>query len=183
MIQELTVTIRDTDDADRPAILAIQRAAFPDEPVAELTDALISDPTAEPMVSLVAVSDGRPVGHVLFTAAELHPETACRIALLAPLGILPDYQRQGLGGMLIAHGLACLTRAGVRLVFVLGHPTYYSRFGFIAAGERGFAAPYPIPAQHADAWMVQALNGGLPGTYSGTVNCAHALDRPEYWRE
>jgi len=177
------VTIRQGSDADRPAILAIHRKAFPDESVDALTDALLADPTAEPMVSLVAVVDDKPVGHVLFTAAVLKPETAYRVSLLAPLGVIPDYQRQGIGGMLIAGGLACLRHAGVRLVFVLGHPAYYPRFGFVPAGERGFAAPYPIPAQHADAWMMHALCDGLPESYSGTVNCASALDRPEYWRE
>jgi len=180
---EKSVTVRQGSAADRPAILAIHRKAIPDESVDALTDALLADPTAEPMVSVVALADGKPVGHVLFTAAVLQPETAYRAALLAPLGVIPDYQRQGIGGMLIDGGLACLRRAGVRLVFVLGHPSYYPRFGFVPAGERGFAAPYPIPAQHADAWMVQALYDGLPESYSGTVNCAHALNRPEYWRE
>ena len=178
-----SVTIHHADAADRSAILAIHSVAFPDEPVAELTDALLADCTAAPMVSLVAVADGKSVGHILFTAAALQPETAYRVALLAPLGVVPAYQKRGIGGMLVANGLACLTRAGVRLVFVLGYPAYYTRFGFVTAGGRGFAAPYPIPPQHADAWMMQALYDGIPEAYAGTVHCAHALDRPEYWRE
>jgi TPR repeat protein len=51
------------------------------------------------------------------------------------------------------------------------------------AGKLGYAAPYPIPDEHADAWMVQELTDGAIGAVSGTVICADALNKPEHWRE
>jgi putative acetyltransferase len=178
-----SVSVREATGADRPGILAVHRRAFPDESVADLTADLFSDPSTSPMTSLVAVADGQLVGHVLFTAAALQPETGGRVSLLAPLGVVPEYQRQGIGRKLVFAGLAILARSGTSIVFVLGHPAYYPRFGFVTACERGFAAPYPIPEKNADAWMVLALNGAIPDSYTGTVRCANALNRPEHWRE
>ena len=96
---------------------------------------------------------------------------------------MPDIQKQGIGGRLIERGLQLLSRSGVDLVFVLGHPEYYPRYGFKPAGHLGFEAPYPIPDEHADAWMVQALRPGVIGSVSGKVICADALNKLEYWRE
>lgn len=175
--------IRHTTDADLPGILSVHRAAFPDEPVADLTEALLADPSARPIISLIVLMDEKPVGHILFTAVHLKPETSHRASILAPLAVVPVYQRTGIGGMLVSEGLSNLARSGVNLVFVLGHPSYYPRFGFIPAGEKGFAAPYPIPEKNADAWMVLSLRGELPARYTGTVICAQVLDHPEHWRE
>ena len=108
---------------------------------------------------------------------------AASIVILAPLAIVPDFQKQGIGGKLIEHGLALLSKSGVDLVFVLGHPEYYPRYGFTPAGQIGFEAAYPIPDEHAGAWMVQALRSGVMGTVSGKVICADALNKPEHWRE
>ena len=66
---------------------------------------------------------------------------------------------------------------------MLGHPGYYPRYGFSAAGVRGFDAPYPIPPQNGDAWMVQELRSGVIGRVSGEVICADALYNPKHWRE
>ena len=68
-------------------------------------------------------------------------------------------------------------------MFVLGHPEYYPRYGFVSAGKLGFEATYPIPEKVADAWMVQELQPGIIGKIKGKVLCAKALDAPEYWRE
>jgi len=178
------VTIRQATDADLTDILSIHRSAFPDEPaVADLTSALLADPSARPLTSLVALADDKVIGHILFTAAHLQPETTHRVSILAPLAVLPEHQGLGIGGDLVSEGLSVLACSGVSIVFVLGHPTYYPRHGFRPAGELGFAAPYPIPEKDAGAWMVQGLGADLPRSYAGTVRCAKALDHPEYWHE
>lgn len=123
------------------------------------------------------------VGHLLFTRARLEPEVGFPAFILAPLAVLPEHQTAGVGGKLIEAGLTQLTRTGPCLVFVLGHPGYYPRFGFRPAGAQGLHAPYPIPEGHADAWMVQPLGMALPSGYTGTVRCAAALDHIEHWRE
>ena len=181
------MTIRQAECTDNAAVTEVIHAAFGAEQgaeVAALVADLLADPSARPVLSLVAAEDEGVVGHILFTAvrrAGSDADVAC--AILAPLAVLPDRQGQGIGGQLIREGLRQLAAAGVGLVFVLGHPGYYPRFGFSPAGASGFEAPYPIPADHAGAWMVQELRPGLIGRARGRVVCADALDRPEHWRE
>ena len=179
-----TMYIREASDSDLNDVLSVERLAFGHDDEAELVRNLCSDPSAKPILSLLAFKDDVAVGHILFTTAYLtnsHNKTA--IAILAPLAVVPDAQKQGIGGKLIERGLELLSRSGVDLVFVLGYPEYYSRHGFKAAGCLGFEAPYPIPQKHADAWMVQALHPEVIGNVVGKVICADNLNKPEYWRE
>ena len=176
--------IREAVETDLNDVLSIERLAFGYEKEAELVRELLHDPSAKPLLSLLALKKGRAVGHILFTSAHLSDsKDAASIVILAPLAIVPDSQKQGIGGKLIEHGLALLSKSGVDLVFVLGHPEYYPRYGFKPAGQIGFEAAYPIPDEHAGAWMVQALRSGVMGTVSGKVICADALNKPEHWRE
>lgn len=176
--------IREAVETDLNDVLSIERLAFGYEKEAELVRELLHDPSAKPLLSLLALKKGRAVGHILFTSAHLSDsKDAASIVILAPLAIVPDFQKQGIGGKLIEHGLALLSRSGVDLVFVLGHPEYYPRYGFTPAGQIGFEAAYPIPDEHAGAWMVQALRSGVIGTVSGKIICADALNKPEHWRE
>jgi len=169
---------------DLNTVLDIERRAFGYDKEAQLVSDLLDDPSAGPKLSLLASIDGRYVGHILFTAVCVSG-TAQPVAasLLAPLAVVPEAQNRGIGGTLIKEALRLLGQSGVGLVFVLGHPDYYPRFGFQPAGRLGFDAPYPIPEEHADAWMVQELRDGVIGTVAGRVKCADALNRPEHWRE
>jgi putative acetyltransferase len=76
-----------------------------------------------------------------------------------------------------------LAESGVDLVFVLGHPEYYPRHGFVQARKHGFDAPYPILEKNSDAWMVQALREGVLDRISGRVICSDTFNEPEYWSE
>ena len=181
------MNIRTSTQADRIEIEKIHFQAFGEEKgpeIADLVDGLFDDPSATPFLSLVAVEDGRLIGHILYTRAVLAgTDQPASIRLLAPLAVLPGAQARGVGGRLIEEGLRRLKTAGVDLVFVLGHPDYYPRCGFTPAGVLGFDAPYPIPDQHAGAWMVQALKDGVIGRVNGTVQCADVLNQPRHWRE
>lgn len=171
-----------TNDLD--TVLDIERRAFGYDKEAHLVADLLGDPSASPQLSLLASVDGQYVGHILFTAAHVAgaqmPVTA---TILAPLAVRPDVQDQGIGGALVKEGLRLQKASGIDLVFVLGHPGYYPRYGFQPAGRLGFDAPYPIPEIHADAWMVQELRDGVFGSVLGRVVCADTLKRPEHWRE
>jgi putative acetyltransferase len=176
--------IRQTTQADLTDILHIEREAFgAEKAIDELTKNMLSDPTATPLLSLLACIKGQPVGHILFTTAHLAGNPELKVSILAPLAVLPDFQRQGVGAALIKTGLGILQKSGVDLVFVLGHPTYYPRSGFMSAGKYGFEAIYSIPEKDADAWMVQALRPNLLGSVSGRVMPCEALRKPEHWRE
>jgi len=176
--------IRETLDSDLNDVLFVEHLAFGNDKEAELVRELLYDKSAKPILSLLAYKDCRPVGHILFTTARLEKTPkAALMAILAPLAVVPDVQKQGIGGKLIERGLQLLLKSAVELVFVLGHPGYYPRHGFKPAGHLGFEAPYPIPDEHADCWMVQALKPGVIGSVRGRVICADALNKPEHWRE
>lgn len=152
--------------------------------IVELVNGMLEDETAKPLLSLVAEKDGKLVGHILFTTARLQPENQeSSIRILAPLAVSSDVQGEGIGGALIKEGLKQLAESGVDLVFVLGHPRYYPRFGFQTAALFGFEAPHTIPAEHADAWMVQELKTGRLAKNEGKIQCSEVLNQPQYWRE
>ncbi|THB74597.1 MAG: N-acetyltransferase [Desulfobulbaceae bacterium] len=179
--------IRKTTESETRAILSIHSQAFgtvKGPEIAKLVSDLLGDETAFPLLSLVAVHKNKLIGHILFTKVEItgteHPVAA---QILAPLAILPEEQTRGVGQKLIHEGLRLLKESGTEVVFVLGHPTYYPRCGFIPAGEQGFEAPYPIPEEYAEAWMVQELVGSAIDKNSGKVRCSKVLDEPQHWRE
>ena len=179
--------IRKSTESDLKDVLDVETQAFGNEKGPEivgLVNGLLVDPTAMPLLSLLAVNDDQAIGHILFTKARItYSKESMSAAILAPLAVLPDAQCQGVGGQLIEKGLRLLSESGVELVFVLGHPDYYPRHGFKPAGALGFEAPYPIPDGHANAWMVQELRPGVIGSVSGKVICADVLNQPEHWRE
>jgi len=176
--------IRHATNDDRAAVLAVETAAFATPAEAELVAALLDDPTAQPIVSLLAEADGKPIGHILFTSAVVDGGGAVVPAsILAPLAVVPVAQRRGVGRALIEAGVEALTKVGIGLCFVLGHIDYYPRAGFRPALPLGLRAPYEIDPAVADAWMVRATRPGLLGVVQGTVRCADALLHPELWRE
>jgi putative acetyltransferase len=146
--------IRETGDADLNEILLVEGAAFDSGKEVELTAARLVNSPRE-----VAVS------------------------FLAPLAVVPKFQRRGVGGSLIKNGLERLVRSGMDLVFVVGHPGYYPRYGFTQAGKLGFESPFPMSVEHADAWMVYALRPDLLGSVTGKVVCCDTLNKPELWQQ
>jgi predicted N-acetyltransferase YhbS len=177
--------VRPTTDRDLTAVLDAHRRAFGADQGQEIVDLvrdLLNDQTAMPVLSLAAVADAGIVGHVLFTAVSVQGSEEQAVArILAPLAVLPEHQRKGVGGALINEGLKRLADAGVELVFVLGDPAYYGRFGFSPAGVLGLEATHPIPAEYEDAWMTQALAPDVLGRVRGRVRCADVLNEPRHW--
>lgn len=176
------VRVVEAGHADIDAVLSVERAAFARDDEADLVAALLRDPTARPSLSLLAFVETRPVGHALFTRVALAGASGnVRAAILAPLAVLPDFQRRGIGRALMERGASLLAASGVQLLFVLGEPSYYTRSGFVPAIPWGLRAPYPIVPEAA--WMVRPLVPGLLGMVTGVVSCAESLAKPEYWRE
>lgn len=184
--EKYILKIRRSTESDRIAISGIHASAFGQEQgqeIVELVNGLLDDETAAPLLSLVAEIEGRLVGHILFTLAKLQYDQKISARILAPLAVSSDFQSEGVGGALIREGLKQLAESGVDLVFVLGHPDYYPKFGFQTAGLLGFEAPHPIPSEHEDAWMVRELTAGLIGRIEGRVQCSEALNQPQHWHE
>jgi len=97
------------------------------------------------------------------------------ILALAPMAVVPDRQRQGIGSALVQGALERAERTEFPLVVVLGHPDFYPRFGFDPASAYGIVCPYEGIAP--EAWMAYTLPSYEPGT-RGTVVYAEAFGAP-----
>lgn len=182
----INIQIRETNTNDFNDIMVVEERAFGMVKEAELTAELLGDQTAEPILSLLAFHNKKAIGHILFTRAyidEMNTEQPL-IHILAPLAVIPEYQKQGIGGLLINEGLKRLKEMKSEMVFVLGHMEYYPKFGFIPNAKKlGYPAPYPIPEEYLNAWMVQSLNSKGFAIEKGKVICSNELNKPQHWRE
>ncbi|SEK56299.1 Predicted N-acetyltransferase YhbS [Streptacidiphilus jiangxiensis] len=158
------------DGSDRAAVRRVNLAAFPTPNEADLVDALRQDPEAWlPELSVVALDpDGGVVGHALLTRC--HVDGVPALAL-APVAVLPAWQRQGAGAAMIRALLTAAHAAGEQLVLVLGHPAYYPRFGFVPASGYGIRPPFAVPDE---AMMALALDPGRP-VPGGSIRYAPAF--------
>jgi putative acetyltransferase len=143
------------DDAgEQSAIRFINKVAFGGAEEADLVDRLRAEGAV--LVSLVAELDQRVIGHVLFSRMSIETTGgSVPAAALAPVAVLPEHQRQGVGGSLIRHGLDLLRERGEQVVLVLGHPGYYPRFGFSSGKASSLESPFP-----PDAFMALELRPG-----------------------
>ena len=144
------IEIRDERPADAVAVREVNDRAFGQDVEGRIVDALRSN--AAVMLSLVATLNGRVVGHILYTPIAVGETVG---AALGPMAVLPDHQRLGIGGRLIEEGRARLEAQGCPFVIVLGHDTYYPRFGFVRASAHGIRCEWEVPDE---AFMVQVLD-------------------------
>lgn len=181
----MNISIRKSSEKEIQQVLQVNRLAFNNEKEPELVYNLLHDKTAMPFVSLVAFCEQEMVGHILFTKCTFCGNSeSLSIYILAPLAIIPSFQKKGIGGMLIREGHRVLKEMGVDIVVLIGHMDYYPRYGYLLdAKALGIETPYPIPEEVKDAWMVHELKPMALKTVKGRVVCANALNREEYWRE
>lgn len=144
-------------------------AAFPTPVEADLVEALVREGDA--VVSLLAERHGEIVGHVLLSRMQATSNGRKLRALgLAPVGVLPGFQGGGIGAKLIEGALGVARATGEDIVFLLGEPDYYARFGFSAATAAAFASPYAGP------WfMALPLGPGFVAPASGEAAYARAF--------
>ena len=167
----IEVDIRTSLPTDQAALETLYPAAFPDEDLLPLLRELLSE--EDNVLSLVAVSDGTLVGHIAFTMCGIAGHSD-KVGLLGPLAVGPRYQRQGIGGTLIRHGLNRLKNEGAIQVNVLGDPAYYGRFGFVP--DNNVLPPYDMPKEWQTAWQSISLNGTTP-------ELGGRLSVPKPWRQ
>ena len=141
------ITIRQETPADHAEIYSLIQTAFAsaehrDGNEQDLVDALRKSEAFIPELSLVAQLDGRIAGHILFTKARIGKTTQLS---LAPLSVLPPFQRQGIGTALIQEGHRIAKELGYAYSIVLGSETYYPRLGYAPASRYGIRPPFEVP--------------------------------------
>lgn len=151
--------IRDAAPSDLPAIRAIIRHAFGRDDEANLVEQLRAD--GDVLFELVKASDTALQGHILYSRLTIgRGAETLDAAALAPVSVLPAFQRSGVGKALIAAGNARCATLGLPAVIVLGHPGYYPQFGFSADVAESLQAPFSGPAFMALELRPDALKGG-----------------------
>lgn len=136
----MSLIIREEQSGDASAIRTVNVRAFGLEQEANLVDALRAKGAA--LLSLVATVREQVVGHIMYSPLAIGETTA---AALAPMAVLPECQRQGIGSSLVTTGNQRLKDRGYPAVIVLGHAEYYPRFGFVPASTRGIRCEWDVP--------------------------------------
>jgi putative acetyltransferase len=160
--------IKPETEADIPAIYEVNKLAFGQEDEAKLVDALRESDAFVPGLSLIATMGGEVVGHILFTKIKIRGNRGSQhdSLALAPMAVLPAFQKQGIGSQLIWHGLAKAKELGYKSVIVLGHEHYYPKFGFVPAIKWNIKAPIEVPS---NIFMgIELVRGGFK-KINGTV--------------
>ena len=167
------ITIRREEPEDQTSVRHVNERAFGREDEANLVDALRAGNKA--LLSLVATRNDRVIGHILFSAVTIEPgKENFRAAGLAPMAVLPEFQRQGVGSLLIKIGLDECKRAGIEGLVVLGHPNYYPRFGFIPASRYGIKCEFNVADE---AFMAMELREGAFQNRQGTAKYQPEFDQ------
>lgn len=156
--------VRQEVEGDRDAVDALTRAAFGSDVEVRLLRALRADAGFVPALSLVAEgADGAVVGHVICTEGSIGPTVALG---LGPVSVVPDVQREGVGSALVHAVLGAADALGYPVVVLLGHDTYYPRFGFVPARSLGIEPPDPSYGDaHFMARTLAAWSPSMVGTF------------------
>lgn len=158
---------RETAD-DHRDVREVHTRAFGDgERVPGLVEALrVAEAALAPM-SFVATVGDRVVGHILLSATRVDaPRRIVDVLSLSPLGVVPEFQGQGIGTRLIAYALEAADSQGVPLVFLEGSPRYYGTRGFENAGAVGFRSPsLRIPEAAFQVARLSAHEPWMTGTF------------------
>jgi putative acetyltransferase len=157
--------IREETPEDFRAVRRVNELAFGRPQEATLVEALKDK--ADSYLSLVAEAEGQIVGHIFFSPVTIESGEGAHDAFaLAPMAVLPEFQGRGVGSRLVLEGLEECLKRGHELVFVLGHPEYYPRFGFEPTSRRGITCEFPVPEE---VFMLKELRAGALEGVRGVV--------------
>ncbi|MBO5455159.1 MAG: N-acetyltransferase [Muribaculaceae bacterium] len=166
--------IRQERESDYAEIRSVVRTAFlsaehSDGDEQNLVDRLRKTSEYIPELALVAIYDGKIVGHIMLSKIRIGNTEAMA---LAPLSVLPEYQKKGIGKALMNNAHRKAIKSGYKCCVVLGSPEYYSKAGYVAASKFNIQAPFVVPDEY---YMVLPLTeeSSIP---SGSVSYSKAFD-------
>ena len=161
MVEIRQETKKDYEEVYNVVKIAFETAEHSDGNEQDLVVALRNSSNFIPELSLVAIQDNKIVGYILFTKIKIgeFEELA-----LAPLGILPEYQKQGLGKRLIEKGHQIAKQLGYHFSIVLGSDTYYPKSGYVSAIQYGIKAPFEVPNENFMAIKLNDFDKEITGT-------------------
>ena len=168
----MEIIYRQENPADYEQVNEVVREAFKNEPTSDQTEHLLVERLRKseafiPQLSIVAVSNGAIIGHILLTKVEIKSENQSFESLsLAPVSVKPEYQNKGIGSRLVRKSHDIAKKLGFKSVMVLGHEHYYPKFGYQPASN--FDIEFPFDAADKNCLAIELEKNGLKGV-SGKV--------------
>lgn len=167
----MSIVIREENNKDFNEVYEVIKSAFmnaeyTDNNEHNLVNKLRDSEAFVKGLSLVAEDNDKIVGHIMLTKINIGNNESLA---LAPLSVLPNYQKSGIGSKLIIESHKRAKELGYNSVVVLGHSDYYPRFGYEPASKWGIKAPFEV--QDENFMAIELVKDGLKDV-SGTVNYA-----------
>jgi putative acetyltransferase len=163
------LNIRPEEKSDYPVITQVNDLAFHRPEEGRLIENLRLLPAFDPRLSLVAEIKEKIVGHAIFSPIYIQTESDKKYPCLSlgPIAVLPEFQKQGIGGQLIEAGHLVAQGLNYTSVVLLGHPGYYPRFGYLPAEKWDLTNPWNVSG---DPWMaIELVEGALEGKAGNVV--------------
>lgn len=163
----MVITIRQEGTQDYKAVFELIEKAFKSEQFSDhkeqfLVERLRQSNAFIPELSMVAEIENVVVGHILLTKLKIKNDQHEFDSLaLAPVSVLPGYQRKGIGGLLIESAHIKAKELGHRSIILLGHKNYYPKFGYQQADKFGIELPFEAPKENCFA--IELFENGLKG--------------------
>ncbi len=164
----MSILIRTEEPKDQEAVYDLVEEAFDSELEANLLR--LFDANNSSAFSLVAEKSSQVVGQILLSKMTDDIESNLKIYALGPMAVDPDFQNSGIGTKLVNKAIEKAVKSGVDAIFVLGHDSYYPKFGFVSTAEYDIACEYDVPAE---VFMVKDLTGQLSILKGETVRYAN----------
>ena len=170
----MNIKLRPEQPGDYQGITRVNDIAFKRKAEGKLIEELRKADNYDSNLSIVAETEAEIIGHILFTPVSIKNKGHHYKSLaLAPMSVLPEFQKRNVGKLLVIFGLQIAKESGYESVIVLGHPSYYPKLGFKRASKWSIKSPFPAPDE---AFMaIELFPGSLDGI-SGQVIFPSAFD-------
>lgn len=163
----MEIKIRKEEPKDFETVFNLIAKAFESEQMSDHKEQFLVERLREsnafiPDLSMVAEIKNKIVGHILLTKLKINDgEDKFDSLALAPVSVIPEYQRKGIGGMLIKEAHKKAKELGYKSIVILGHEKYYPRFGYKQADNFGIELPFDVPKENCMA--IELTENGLNG--------------------
>ena len=151
------MNIRKEEEKDYNQVFELIEKAFENEEYSDhreqfLVERLRNSDSFVPDLSIVFEMNGLTVGYISLTKIKInHSDFSYDSLALAPVAVLPNYQGNGIGGHLIEFAYKKAKELGFESIILLGHPTYYPKFGYRKASDFDIQLPFDVPEENCMA--------------------------------
>jgi len=162
----MNVMIRKEEEKDYERVYEIHLLACKQENEGKLIEKIRLGDDFIPALSLVAEMDDKMVGHILFSKVRIIGDSVFETLALAPMSVIPEYQKKGIGSLLIMSGIMFAKELGFDSIFVLDYEDYYTKFGFQKVSNWNIKCPFRVPDEGFMA--IELINDSLKNI-TGTI--------------